>query len=178
MNECGYGVWGEYSDWCSIHDRDPLECVTQNNKALAAELDTLKKEAAAHKCLPPVNLLQRLTELEDQNGRLADDLQGKAFDVIQCRIGDWQRATFPESTEETVLTHLKRELDEFLVSRKPDEAADCLMLFISFAEKRGFCLLDALLDKFEICKKRKWGKPDAQGVREHVREPKSDGGTP
>lgn len=93
-----------------------------------------------------------------------------AFDNFQVEVNEWQRKTFPESTKATVLTHLYREAKELREKGTPDEAADVLLLLIAFADKAGFSLFDAARDKFEICKARKWGQPDAQGVREHVRD--------
>ncbi len=112
---------------------------------------------------------EKISLLEARLNETLRQLQEKAFDVLQAEINVWQRKTFPESTKETVLKHLSREVKELCDHQNPEEAADCTMLLLAFSEKCGICLLDAVRAKFEICKKREWGEPDAEGVREHVR---------
>lgn len=112
---------------------------------------------------------ERIGRLEARLNETLHQLEEKAFDVLQAEINEWQRKTFPESTEDTVLEHLTREVKELCDTRDPVEAADSVMLLVAFADKRGLCLLDLVRKKFEINKKRKWGEPDAQGVREHIR---------
>lgn len=113
---------------------------------------------------------ERIGRLEARLNETLRQLEEKAFDVLQAEINEWQRKTFPESTKDTVLKHLTREVKELRDTHNPEEAADCVMLLIAFADKSGVCLLDLVRKKFEICKKRQWGEPDDQGVREHVRE--------
>ena len=43
------------------------------------------------------------------------------------------------------------------------------MLILHFAHKMGFSLRDAIRQKFEVNKGRKWGTPDKDGVVEHIR---------
>lgn len=93
-----------------------------------------------------------------------------ALDGLQREIGIWGDATFGQSTPASVLAHLRKEIAELVESEKSEEIADCVMLLIHFAHKKAVSIRDAVREKFEICKKRKWGKPDAEGVVEHVRE--------
>lgn len=95
---------------------------------------------------------------------------GREFDDFQREVGEWQARTFPESTRGTVAAHLGREVEELRESGDPEEIADCLLLLIAYAGKAGVSLMDLARRKFEVCKARKWGEPDAQGVREHVRD--------
>lgn len=95
--------------------------------------------------------------------------QRDGFDAMQKVIGEWGDRTFGKSTVKSVLKHFEKEVKELLVSKKPVEAADCVLLLIHFAHKKKFSLYDEIVKKFEINRKRKWGKPDKDGVVEHVR---------
>ena len=72
------------------------------------------------------------------------------------------------------LHHLKKEIDEALESDDPFEFADMLLLLLDSFRKK-FPNLDTqdLLrlcdEKLKICLNRKWGKPDENGVIEHIR---------
>lgn len=92
------------------------------------------------------------------------------LDRLQKEIGLWQAKTFPESTKKTILTHFGRELRELKVSDKPSELADMLHLLIAYANKLGVSLMSETLKKFSENQNRKWGEPDQDGVREHVRD--------
>lgn len=50
-----------------------------------------------------------------------------------------------------------------------EETADVVILALAFAGYLGFSLEDALIQKHSINLLREWGKPDADGVTEHVR---------
>jgi hypothetical protein len=116
--------------------------------------------------------------LEQLNRKKLEEREDRALDLLQAKVNAWQAMTFPESTVETVLTHLAREMRELDTKRNAEETADCVMLLMAFAGKLGFSLIGAVLDKFEVCKKRTWGEPDAEGVREHVREHVQDSPPP
>ena len=52
------------------------------------------------------------------------------------------------------------------------EFADCFILLLDAARKEGLFakdILKAIVNKMEINKARKWGKPDENGVMEHIR---------
>ncbi len=87
---------------------------------------------------------------------------------FQKEVAAWQDATFPTGTAESALEHLKREIVELVDSQCPTEAADCLLLLIAFANKKGFNLFEEAKKKFEINKTRKWAAPDEKGVSEHI----------
>jgi len=104
---------------------------------------------------------------------LRQDVEKAAFDRLQAEMGTWCDQTFPNATPETIQRHLKKEVQELWDAPKaerPEEIADCIMLLLHLAHKDGISARDALRDKFEVCKKRKWGKPDEHGVVEHIRE--------
>lgn len=96
-----------------------------------------------------------------------------AWDDFQKELGDWCDQTFPNSTPATILRHFKDEAKELLDATDAEtdqEIADCIMLLLHLAHKRGISARDAIRDKFEICKRRKWGPPDEHGVVRHVQE--------
>lgn len=88
---------------------------------------------------------------------------------FQAEVNYWQAATFPESTVESVLKHLRREVRELSRTKRSVEAADVFLLLLAFCGKRGLSLAKLARTKLAINRKRKWGKPDRYGVREHVR---------
>lgn len=95
-------------------------------------------------------------------------------------ITTWQDKTFPESTELSRVRHLLKEVQELeceleLFDRKQEkilEYADCFFLLFGAAKKMGMTYDDicaAIEVKFNINKKRQWGKPDKDGVVEHIK---------
>lgn len=91
--------------------------------------------------------------------------------LLFWRIGEWGRVTFPHATDASVLKHLDKELAE--LHERPDngeEMADVVMLVAHLAYRHGYDLLAEVARKFAICKTRKWGEPDADGVVEHIRD--------
>ena len=93
------------------------------------------------------------------------------FDALQLECGTWADKTFPTNTQQSIINHLKKEVTQELhPDCEPDELADCILLLIHLAHKRGLSLYDEVRKKFEINKARKWGKPNEQGFVEHIRE--------
>lgn len=92
-----------------------------------------------------------------------------AWDDFQEEVGEWADKTFAKSSPETVIKHLKREVSELEASGKPDEVADCILLLMHYAHKKGFSIFEECVKKHEVNKRRKWGKPDKDGVVEHVK---------
>jgi len=68
---------------------------------------------------------------------------------------------------------MAKEMQELFEAKTPaaieEECADLLILLMGRAHRAGFDLLEAAERKLEINKTRVWGKPDAQGVIEHLR---------
>ena len=94
-------------------------------------------------------------------------------------ITQWQKQTFGQATPLSKLAHLSQELTElcdaihYNFSDKRLEFADCFFLLFGAAAADGMTyedICDAISEKFEINKKRKWGKPDANGVVNHIKD--------
>ena len=107
---------------------------------------------------------------------------------FQEEVGEWGNVQFPMATSSAICAHLKREVAELdkaayslrvfspnyqaqlLKQEVAMEAADCYMLLLHLCFRNGIDLETAAREKFEVNKARTWGKPDAEGVVEHVRE--------
>jgi hypothetical protein len=89
---------------------------------------------------------------------------------FQTIVGERGDAVFPGGTPDSVVAHLKKEVEELAESHNPEEAADCLLLLLHHAHRCGYDLMIEAFKKFEINKKRKWGEPDESDVVEHIRE--------
>ena len=92
-------------------------------------------------------------------------------------VTTWQRATFPKANALSKIHHLEQEVQELemdLVSNNEErhlEFADCFLLLFGAASADGMSyqdICDAIDEKMEINKKRKWGKPDINGVVNHL----------
>ncbi|KAF0199015.1 MAG: hypothetical protein FD170_3943 [Bacteroidetes bacterium] len=120
----------------------------------------------------------------------------KPLQVLMKDIASWSDATFGEGQRNTgILHHLKKEVNELieaverfqnvsikLIGYKGSEEAckaafmeyaDCFMLLLDSAYHFGLdakTLIAFTKQKLEINKARKWGKPDANGVVEHIKE--------
>lgn len=101
------------------------------------------------------------------------------LDEMQESIGTWGDETFPTSNADSVLSHLREEIEEFftVAPTMPDnpqydeaeEAADVFLLLLHFAHKKGFSLEAAADRKMEINRRRVWStvaEPD--GHFKHV----------
>ncbi len=98
-------------------------------------------------------------------------------------IREWSDATFGEKQKSIpILHHLIKEVPEAIaaVSEVPNitlrgrfEFADCFMLIIDAANHYGMTAEDLIRFsnfKLDVNKTRKWGKPDENGVIEHIPE--------
>lgn len=112
-------------------------------------------------------------------------------------ISEWSDSTFGAMQRNpAIVWHLKKEVDELIqaldythslgidesvgagefgrqLSKTKMEYADCFMLLLDSAHHFGLTaenLLALAREKLEINKKREWGKPDADGVVEHIRD--------
>lgn len=102
------------------------------------------------------------------------------LDTMQSSIGSWGDETFSTSNADSVLSHLREEIDEFFVvaPTMPDnpkydeaeEAADVFLLLLHFAHKKGFSLAAAADRKMTINRRRVWST-DAEpgGHFKHVK---------
>jgi NTP pyrophosphatase (non-canonical NTP hydrolase) len=112
-------------------------------------------------------------------------------------ISEWSDSTFGDAQRNPgIVYHLKMEADELIealdksallgadlsvgigeygrqVKKTKMEFADCFMLLLDSASHFHLSaeeLIETTRKKLEINKKRKWGKPDKNGVVEHIRE--------
>lgn len=93
-------------------------------------------------------------------------------------ISKWQNETFGEATALSKIAHLKQEVEELKIDLEKDcpakifEFADCFILLFGAAASDGMFYEDicnAIDKKMEMNKKRKWGKPDENGVVNHIK---------
>jgi hypothetical protein len=95
----------------------------------------------------------------------------RTLDELQADIGAWGDATFPHSTQESVIKHLRDEANNELVPDcDPEEIADVAMLAVQLAHKRGLSLDALLRAKLAKNKARKWAFDPAKGFSTHLRE--------
>lgn len=94
------------------------------------------------------------------------------------RITEFQDTTFPNSNAMSKLHHLSDEVIELMSAIQQDEPgerhefADCFLLLIGAAAKRGMTLDDitaCMEEKLAINLKRQWGAPDENGVVKHIK---------
>lgn len=94
------------------------------------------------------------------------------------QIKQWQEETFPNANPLSKIAHLKEEIlevEEAISNNLPSkksEYADCFLLLFGAAASDGLTYDDicqAIDDKMEINKSRKWGKPNKLGVVNHIK---------
>lgn len=91
---------------------------------------------------------------------------------IQQDVSEWAYKVFQEATLSSIFNHIRSELEE--IEKEPhdvSEWADVMILFIQAAYNENHSMTQifkAVEDKFEINKKRKWGKPNELGYVEHI----------
>lgn len=96
------------------------------------------------------------------------------------KIEEWQKKTFPNATANSKCHHLVEEVKELLKETEGEinrhtfgeELADCFILLIGIASHAEFDYIDvmkAIDAKLKVNRKRKWGKPDENGVVKHVK---------
>lgn len=112
-------------------------------------------------------------------------------------ISEWSDATFGDGQRNPAIAyHLKKEIDELIealnkanalgtdnsvgigefgrhLSKTKMEYADCFMLLLDSAHHFGLSADELIMvtrAKLEINKTRKWGKPDTNGVVEHIED--------
>jgi len=121
----------------------------------------------------------------------------KELQNLMNNISEWSDSTFGDSQRNpAIVYHLKKEVNELIdalnelntlgcdvsigigefgrqVDKTKMEFADCFMLLLDSAHHFGITadeLLTLTHQKLLINKNRKWGKPDQNGVVEHIRE--------
>lgn len=108
---------------------------------------------------------------------LTEPQLGALLHRIATEQAEWSQATFGSDEERGptgALLHLEKEAREALEA--PDdvtEFADCLLLILDASRRAGFdaaYLLEQTYAKLQVCKQRKWPKPDGDKPVEHVRD--------
>lgn len=93
-------------------------------------------------------------------------------------ITKWQKETFGKATPLSKLAHLQEEVIETIEAIKTKdnktnlEFADCFLLLFGAANAYGMSyddICDAIEEKMKINKARKWGKPNENGVVNHIK---------
>lgn len=106
----------------------------------------------------------------------------KTLDEYQREVGAWGDATFPKSTADTVFSHLREEFEELAAVAatipenaqydEAEEVADCFILLVQFAHKKGFSLFAVAERKMEVNRARTWKTdPEPGGHFKHVDRP-------
>ncbi len=93
-------------------------------------------------------------------------------------ITQWQKNTFTKATALSKIAHLRQEIEELasdIETNNPNqnlEFADCFILLFGAANSAGFSyneILKSIDEKMEINFTRKWGKPNEDGVVNHLK---------
>jgi NTP pyrophosphatase (non-canonical NTP hydrolase) len=119
----------------------------------------------------------------------------KELQILQDEIQQWANKTFGKDWPVTApLHHLKKEVDETieainneqintiendhdftLIRKTKTEFADCFILLLNAASRYGMSVADLhtyAKNKMALNRSRSWGKPDENGVVEHIRDGK------
>ena len=93
-------------------------------------------------------------------------------------IGKWSDETFGYNSDPSPkIHHLKKEVGELLDTPFDiTEYADCFLLLLNALRVANFnieMLYNSSKIKLELNKLRKWGKPDKNGVFEHLKNKES-----
>lgn len=98
------------------------------------------------------------------------------FLPFQNKVGRWGDRKFPKSTLNSIVAHMKDELEEVkeaIEKGNPseilEELSDIVLLCIHAAYKLGMNLILYVIKKFAVVKLRKWGEPDSRGVCKHIK---------
>lgn len=95
----------------------------------------------------------------------------RSDDTLLVEVGEWGAQTFPASTDRAKLAHLAKEFDELKADPSSgEEMADMVMILSHLAYAHGIDLMAEIRRKLAVCRGRRWGDPDADGVVEHIRE--------
>lgn len=107
-------------------------------------------------------------------------MDNKTMDELQLEIEGWNVEVFGKGPARArpTLKHLLREVDELSLALSVKnyevddevrhEAADVAILLLALCARLGFSLREAIDEKMKINGSREWGKPDDDGVIEHV----------
>jgi len=109
--------------------------------------------------------------LEMRSGTMVLPRAEPAAKSLQDEIGAWGDVTFPNSTQQTIIAHLRSEVNEEIAPDcDPEELADAATLVMQLAHKRKLNLDALVRAKFEKNKRRKWAWDEKAGFSRHVKE--------
>jgi NTP pyrophosphatase (non-canonical NTP hydrolase) len=103
------------------------------------------------------------------------NMKKEQFDIIT----KWQDETFKKASALSKISHLKEEIEELVLDLKNNDAnkrkefADCFILLFGAAASDGMSYNDICYEIDEKMKtnyERKWGKPNNEGVVNHIKE--------
>jgi len=106
-----------------------------------------------------------------------EELEKSDLQTLMNYRAEWVDSVpaFKKQTILGVLNHLKKEVKELIANpTDPHEFADCFGLLLGHWTKIGGNAESALqvcYEKLEICKTRTYGKPDADGSIQHIKQP-------
>lgn len=93
------------------------------------------------------------------------------MDGLQRAIAAWGAETFPDATDQSIMRHLRDEVDEIegerTIAGMAEELADVQHLVFQLAERNGISLYAATIAKFEQNQTRTW-EPCDRGYWRHA----------
>lgn len=105
--------------------------------------------------------------------KLRRSLHPKTMSGIQSSIAQWADSVFPTRTAQSSLAKLVlEEIPEFITSgmKDPLEYADLIILVLDIAHLQGIDVENAVFQKMNINRSRKWKVDPATGFMSHTRE--------
>lgn len=105
-------------------------------------------------------------------------MNNETMRVMQILIGEWQSKTFGKVVPKGQLKKLSDEASELKIQfllhhnkateKVRHEAADVAIVLLGFCERMGFDLSQAIAEKMEINRSRKWGARKEDGTYQHL----------
>ena len=89
---------------------------------------------------------------------------------LQAEIAEWADSVVPNRTPLSVIAKMLGEVGELIASERmsdPSELADVMILALDLAHLQGIDAAEAIRDKLEINKGRKWQVAD-NGCAQHI----------
>lgn len=102
---------------------------------------------------------------------ISEEEYEREFNILFNEIGEWSKKTFQDANSIDHLQKLKIEAQEAKETPyRKEEYADCMIVLFAAAYKADISfyeLIEAVKNKFEINKKRKWEKL-SDGTYQHI----------